>query len=110
MICALLLGILCAVPRVGAVLRFDGDCSSEIEDDAEDDRPRVLPRRRQTKSGQYKNQSNQPDATDQGIVKDNGALVSRHGGHDKTADRGASRHCRLIAVRELLVVLCVLFR
>jgi hypothetical protein len=52
MICALLLGIICAVARVGAVLRFDGDADAEIEDVVVYDRPRVLPRRRQTKSGQ----------------------------------------------------------
>jgi hypothetical protein len=47
-----LLGILCAVPRVRAVLRFEGDADAEIEDDDDDDRPRVLPRHLQTKSGQ----------------------------------------------------------
>jgi hypothetical protein len=53
MLCSLLLGILCAVPRVGAVLRFDVDADAEIEDDDDDDdRPHVMPRRRQTKSGQ----------------------------------------------------------
>jgi hypothetical protein len=51
--CSLLHGILCAVPRVGAALRFDGDADAEIEDDADDDRPRVFPRSRQTKSGQW---------------------------------------------------------
>jgi hypothetical protein len=52
MICSLLLGILCAVPQVGAALLFDGDADAEIEDDVadnndDDDHPRVLPRRRQ---------------------------------------------------------------
>jgi hypothetical protein len=56
------------------------------------------------------NQSIQQETTDQGICGYSGELVNRHGGHDRTADRGASRHCRLIAVRELLGVLCVLFR
>jgi hypothetical protein len=53
MLCSLLLGILGAVPRVGAALRFDVDADAVIEDDDDDDyRPRVMPRRRQTKSGQ----------------------------------------------------------
>jgi hypothetical protein len=45
-------GILCAVPRVGAALRFDGDGDAEIENVDDDDRPRGLPWRRQSKSGQ----------------------------------------------------------
>jgi hypothetical protein len=56
------------------------------------------------------NQSIQQETTDQRIGGDNGELVNRHGVHDMTADRGASRHCRLIAVRKMLGVLCVLFR
>jgi hypothetical protein len=71
------LGILCAGPRVGAALRFVGDGDAEIEDDADDDRPRVFPRSLQTKIGQR--------------------------------NRGASRHCRLIAFRVLLVVISASF-
>jgi hypothetical protein len=56
------------------------------------------------------NQSFQQETTDQGIGGENGELVNRDGGHDRTADRGASRHCRLIAVRKMLGVLWVLFR
>jgi hypothetical protein len=59
MICALLISILCAVPRVGAALRFDGHGDSEI-DDFDADRPRMLPLRQQTKSGQPVTRTDEP--------------------------------------------------
>jgi hypothetical protein len=52
MICSLFLGILCAVPQVGAALRFDADTDADAEIEDDDDRPRLFPRSRQTKSGQ----------------------------------------------------------
>jgi hypothetical protein len=81
-ICLLFLGILCAVPRVGVALRFDGDADAEIEDD-DHDRPRVLPLRRQTKSGQQNRTGGQAET----------ASSSRHVFCSSLFHRPSSRSC-----------------